>query len=324
LAKQRWLERQSADLLEIDYWHLVFTLPHELNTLAQGNPATIYRLLFRAASQTLLAFGRNPRWLGGEIGITMVLHTWGQRLDQHIHVHCVVTGGALSDDGKRWIPAKSGFLFPVRALSKVFRGKYLDALKKVYQRGELHFAGGTAALADSTTFRDFLAMLKTHDWVVYAKPPFAGAGQVLAYLGRYTHRVAIANHRLVSFANGQVRFRWRDYAHGNKIKIMALSTEEFLRRFLLHTLPSGFVKIRHYGLLSNRYRHQKLARCRALLEQPEPAPAEPSSVEDMMLRLTGVDIQRCPICGQGRLRMIAVLAPIRTSPPIPKATGPPL
>ena len=206
----------------------------------------------------------------------------------------------------------------------MFRGKYLDELKKVYQRGELHFAGGTAALADSTTFRDFLAMLKTHDWVVYAKPPFAGAEKVLAYLGRYTHRVAIANHRLVSFEDGQVRFRWRDYAHDNKTKIMALTTEEFLRRFLLHTLPRGFVKIRHYGLLGNRCRHQKLARCRVLLGQPEPEPAEPTSVEAMMLQLTGIDIQRCPTCGQGRLRIIAILAPIRTSPPMPKATGPPL
>jgi hypothetical protein len=168
-----------------------------------------------------------------------------------------------------------------------------------------------------------LATLKANDWVVYAKPPFAGAEQVLAYLGRYTHRVAIANHRLVSFEDGDVRFRWRDYAHGNKTKVMALRAEEFLRRFLLHTLPAGFVKIRHYGLLGNRCRHEKVARCRALLDQPDPEPAEPESVEAMMLRLTGIDIQRCPACAQGRLRMIAVLAPTPTAPPYPKATGPP-
>jgi len=324
LAKERWLERQCADLLDIDYWHLVFTLPHGLNALAQGNPRVIYRLLFQAASQTLLEFGRNPRWLGGELGITLVLHTWGQRLDQHIHVHCVVTGGALSDDGERWIPAKPGFLFPVRALSAVFRGKFLAALTQAHQRGELHFGGSTAQLADTTAFGGFLATLKANDWVVYAKPPFAGAEQVLAYLGRYTHRVAIANHRLVSFEDGEVRFRWRDYAHGNKTKIMALSAEEFLRRFLLHTLPAGFVKIRHYGLLGNRCRHEKVTRCRVLLDQPEPEPPASESVEDLMLRLTGIDIQRCPACQQGRLRVIAVLTPVRADPPIPKATGPPL
>lgn len=323
LAKQRWLERQCADLLDIDYWHLVFTLPHELNALAQSNPRVIYRLLFQSASQTLLEFGRNPRWLGGELGVTMVLHTWGQRLDQHIHVHCVVTGGALSEDGERWIAAKPGFLFPVRALSAVFRGKYLDALALAHRRGELHFAGSTAPLAKPAALRGLLATLKANDWVVYAKPPFAGAEQVLSYLGRYTHRVAIGNHRLVSFEHAEVRFRWRDYAHGNKTKVMALSAEEFLRRFLLHTLPAGFVKIRHYGLLGNRCRHRKVARCRALLAQPAPEPHEPESTEAMMQRLTGIDIQRCPVCAQGRLRVIAVQAPVPTGPPRPKATGPP-
>ena len=324
LAKQRWLERQCADLLDIDYWHLVFTLPHALNPLAQGNPEVIYRLVFRAAADTLLAFGRNPRWLGGEIGITMVLHTWGQKLDQHIHVHCVVTGGALSPDGQHWLPAKKGFLFPTRALSRVFRGKYLEYLQQRYAAAELRFGGSTAPLADPAAFRRLLAELRTHDWVVYAKPPFAGAAQVLAYLGRYTHRVAIANHRLVSFENGQVRFRWRDYADGNKTKIMALTGEEFLRRFLLHTLPSGFVRIRHYGLLGNRCRHTKLAQCRTLLEQPAPEPVtEPESAEAMMLRLTGIDIQRCPYCHQGRLRRVMVLVRGAPNKPVPKATGPP-
>jgi hypothetical protein len=292
--------------------------------LAQGNPEVIYSLLFRAAADTLLAFGRNPRWLGGEIGITMVLHTWGQKLDQHVHVHCVVTGGALSPDGQRWLPAKKGFLFPTRALSKVFRGKYLDYLQQSYASGELRLAGSTAPLVEPPAFRLLLAELRTHEWVVYAKPPFAGAAQVLAYLGRYTHRVAIANSRLVSFENGEVRFRWRDYADGNKIKIMALSGEEFIRRFLLHTLPSGFVRIRHYGLLGNRCRHAKLARCRALIEQPEPeAVTEPESAQAMMLRWTGIDIYRCPHCHQGRLRLWMVLAPSTPGKPVPKATGPP-
>jgi hypothetical protein len=234
-----------------------------------------------------------------------------------------ITGGALSEDGRVWIPAQPGFLFPVRALSAVFRAKYLDALALAHQRGELHFGGSTAQLADRGAFRGFLVGLKDNDWVVYAKPPFAGAAQVLAYLGRYTHRVAIANHRLVSFEDGEVRFRWRDYAHGNKTKILALDAEEFLRRFLLHTLPAGFVKIRHYGLLGNRCRHEKITRCRALLAQPDPEPSEPESVEAMMLRLTGIDIQCCPACQHGRLRVIAVLPPVRAHPPIPKATGPP-
>jgi hypothetical protein len=323
LAKERWLERQCADLLDIDHWHLVFTLPHELNALTRGNPGIIYNLLFRAASETLLEFGRNPRWLGGEIGITMVLHTWGQNLGQHIHVHCVVTGGALSSDRSCWIAAKPGFLFPTRALSKVFRGKYLDYLAQAYQRGELRLLGASASLTDASAFELFLAKLKIHRWVVYAKPPFAGAEQVLAYLGRYTHRVAIANHRLVSFENGQVRFRWRDYAHGNKVKIMTVSAEEFIRRFLLHTLPPGFMRIRHYGLLGNRCRHEKLARCRSLLGQSEPKSREPESVDVMMLRLTGIDIFRCRSCQQGRLRVITLLAPLRSSLTAPQATGPP-
>lgn len=322
LAKERWLERQCADLLDIDYWHLVFTLPHALNPLALGNPQVMYRLLFRAASETLLAFGRNPRWLGGELGITMVLHTWGQNLGLHIHVHCVVTGGVLGPDRTCWIPAKPGFLFPTKALSNVFRGKYLDALAHAYQHGELHFAGSTESLAKAGAFRLFVAKLKTHDWVVYAKPPFAGATEVFAYLGRYTHRVAIANHRLVSFDGTQVRFRWRDYANGNKTKIMSLSADEFLRRFLLHTLPSRFVRIRHYGLLGNRCRHDKLAHCRTLLHQPHPEPHQPESVDAMMLRLTGLDIHRCRHCQQGRLRVITVLPPA-SLPMTPRATGPP-
>ena len=236
----------------------------------------------------------------------------------------MVTGGALSPDGDRWIAATPGFLFPVHALSAVFRGKYLEALSQLYNGGKLRFAGSTAQLTGTEAFRGFLAQLRAHDWVVYAKPPFAGAAHVLAYLGRYTHRVAIANHRLVSFQNGDVRFRWRDYAHGNKTKIMALSAEEFLRRFLLHTLPSGFVKIRHYGLLGNRCRHQKVARCRALLDQPAPETQQSESTEEMMLRLTGIDIQRCPACQQGRMRVILSFAPGPKSPPAPKATGPPL
>ena len=233
----------------------------------------------------------------------------GATLDSHIHVTAWSPAAPPAPMANGGLPPNPGSLFPVRALSAVFRGKYLAALSQAYNGGELRFAGSTAQLTGTAAFRGFLDQLRAHDWVVYAKPPFAGAAQVLSYLGRYTHRVAIANHRLVSFENGEVCFLWRDYAHGNKTRIMALSAEEFLRRFLLHTLPTGFVKIRHYGLLGNRCRHRKVARCRALLDQPAPEPQQPESIEEMMLRLTGIDIQRCPACRQGRMRVILSFAP---------------
>jgi hypothetical protein len=222
LAKEEWLEARRADLLPVPYVHVVFTLPHALNPLAQGHPRLIYRLLFQAAADTLLTFGRDPKWLGGELGITMVLHTWGQNLEQHLHVHGLVTGGALSPDGQRWIPAKPGFLFPVRALSRVFRGQYLGALKQAFGRGERHLTGEVAPLTESAAFDRFLATLRQTDWVVYAKPPLAGPEEVLEYLGRYTHRPALSNDRLGELKDDGVRFRWKDYAHGNRIKVMTL------------------------------------------------------------------------------------------------------
>ena len=309
LSQTRWVERQCADLLDIGYWHIVFTLPHELNPIAQGNPALIYRLLFNAASKTLLEFGRNPRWLGGELGITMVLHTWGQNLGQHIHVHCVVTDGALSPDRERWLtPVRRGFLFPTTALSKVFRGKYLDFLTAAYRSGELRMLGDDG-LDDTRAFECLRTSLQSNDWVVYTKAPFAGAANVVAYPGRYTHKSAIANHRLVDFDAEHVRFRWRDYAHGNKLKVMRLDAGEFIRRFLLHVLPRGFTRLRHYGLLGNRGRARNLALCRTLLAQPAPEPREPETPQAMMLRLTGIDITVCRQCGHGALRRILLLAP---------------
>ncbi|MCA1853061.1 MAG: IS91 family transposase [Beggiatoa sp.] len=316
LAKERWVEARCAELLPVPYFHLVFPLPHEINSLAQGNPKVIYGLLFQAASETLQSFGRDPKWLGGEIGITMVLHTWGQNLSQHLHVHCVVSGGALAPDG-RWIPAKRGFLFPVRALSVVFRAKYLEALKGAFETGKLDFAGDTLPLAVPSVFGTFLTKLRAKDWVVYAKRPFGGPEEVLAYLGRYTHRIAIGNERLLGCENGEVHFRWRDYAHGNKVKVMRLPVEEFIRRFLLHVLPKGFMRIRHYGLLANRHRTEHLAACRVALDAPTPAPAEPETVEAFLSRVLGTDANRCPHCGQGRLRPVSLL------PPLPRATGPP-
>jgi len=310
LATERWLAARRRELLPIEYFHVVFTLPHALNPLAQSHPRLIYRLLFQAAASTLTRFGRDPRHLGGELGVTAVLHTWGQNLSQHLHVHCVVTGGALSPDGARWIRARAGFLFPVRALSKLFRGISLAALRRAFERGELHLAGSLAPLADPAAFTAWLAGLRRQPWVVYCKPPFAGPEQVLAYLGRYTHRVAISNNRLVAVADGRVRFRWRDYADGDRVKVMELAADEFLRRFLLHIVPDGFVRIRHFGLLANRHRAAKLAQCRTLLAQPPPpAPAPPESVRALMLRVTGLDIERCPVCQQGQLRQVERLAP---------------
>ena len=303
------MERQCANLLDIGHWQLVFTLPHEFNPLAQAEPGLAYGMLFRAASRTLLEFGRNPRWLGGEIGIIMVLHTWGRNLGQHVHVHCIVTGGGLSSDGESWLaPPHSGFLFPVRALSKVFRGKYLDFLAAARRMGEMH-----SGHADDDEFERLTAALRSRDWMVYAKAPFADTGQVLSYLGRDTHKTAIINHRLVDFDGEHVRFRWRDFAHGNKVKVMLLDGGEFVRRFLLHVLPKGFTRIRHYRLLANRSRAARLARCRELLAQPEPEPPEAESVPAMMLRLTGKDITVCERCGHGPLRQVALP---KTSPEI--------
>ena len=308
VATERWLAARRREVLPIPYFHVVFTLPHTLNPLAQSHPRLIYQLLFQAAASTLTRFGRDRRQLGGDLGGTAVLHTWGQTLTQHVHVHCVVTGGALAPAGARWIPARPGFLFPVRALTKVFRGRYLAGLRRAFDRGDLHLTGGLATLAEPTAFAAWLAELRQQAWVVYCKPPFAGPEHVLAYLGRYTHRVALSNDRLVAVADGRVRFRWRDYADGDRVKLMELDIDEFLRRFLLHIVPDGFVRIRHFGLLANRRRAAALAQCRVLLTQPPPV-ERPESVRDLMLRLTGVDIERCPVCQQGRLQQVERLAP---------------
>jgi Putative transposase len=265
-------------------------------------------LLLQAAASTLLRFCRDPRHLGGQLGITAVLHTWGQTLTQHLHVHCVVTGGALAPDGSRWIAARPGFLFPVRALAQVFRGRYLARLQQAFDRGELHLTGGLAPLGEPAAFATWLAKLRQHAWVVYCKPPFAGPDHVLAYLGRYTHRVALSNDRLLALREGRVRFRWRDYADGDRVKVMDLAVDEFLRRFLLHVVPNGFVRIRHFGLLANRRRSAALAQCRTLLAQPPPPIPPPESARTLILRVTGIDIERCLLC-QGLLQRRESVAP---------------
>jgi putative transposase/transposase-like zinc-binding protein len=312
LATARWLDARRAELLPVEYFHVVFTLPHALYALLDRNARLLYTLLFRTAAATLRAFAHDPRHLGGELGVTAVLHTWGQTLTQHIHLHCIVTGGALAPDGSRWIPAAPGFLFPVRALAMVFRAKYLEALDHAASSGKLTLPD---PLAQPGAFPAWLAALCQHDWVVYAKPPFAGPEQVLQYLGRYTHRVALSNDRLIDLQAGVVRFRWKDYSDGHRVKIMALPADEFIRRFLLHIVPEHFVRIRHFGFLANRSRQAKLERCRQLLGQPLPPPSPPAeSVPALLLRLTGIDIERCQVCGQGRLAAVEMLRPTLRAP----------
>ena len=269
LARARWLDRQAGHLLPVEYFHLVFTLPAELGELARSNPAVVYDLLFRAAAATVRAVAADPKYLGACPGLLLVLHTWGQTLQLHPHVHGVVTGGGLSCDAggridpvPRWVPCRPGFFLPVRVLSRVFRGKYLAGLRQANARGRLRLPG---PLADPAAFHAFLRPLSQRDWVVYARPPFGGPAQVLKYLARYTHRVAISNHRLLRLAGGRVAFRYTDYAVGGREKVMDLDAVEFLRRFVQHVLPAGFVKARHYGLLANRMRDERLARCRLLL-----------------------------------------------------------
>jgi hypothetical protein len=317
LAKERWLAARRAELLPVPYFHVVFTLPHELNALAQGNPRAIYALLFQSVSDTLIEFGENPRWLGGAIAATLVLHTWGQTLSQHLHIHALVGAGALAADG-HWITSRRGFLFPVPALSPVFRGKFLAGLKRLFLASTLKLTGSNATLADPVEQRHLYNALHESDWVVYVKRPFAGPEQVLDYLGRYTHRVAISNHRLVSCHDTEVRFRYKDYAHGNRRKVLALEPAEFIRRFLLHVLPSGFMRIRHYGILANRAKREKLAQARKALDyQSVPQPPEPESVEAFWLRVANLDVHQCPHCKAGRM---IVIGPIRP----PSARAPPL
>jgi hypothetical protein len=251
--------------MAVPYVHVVFTLPHQLAPLAFHNKKILYSLLFRASSASLLEIAADPKHLGAEIGFLSVLHTWGQNLLHHPHVHCVIPAGGLSADHRRWVHPRYPFFLPVKVLSRVFRGKFVAGLKRAFQQGELCLPGGLKPLAQDKTFRAFLRSLFRQDWVVYAKPPFGGPEHVLQYLARYTHRVAISNHRIVDFADGKITFLWKDYAHGSKRRRMTLTAEEFLRRFLLHTLPRGFIRIRFFGFLANRRRAALLPLCQQLL-----------------------------------------------------------
>jgi Putative transposase/Transposase zinc-binding domain len=276
-ARERWMDARRQELLQTRYFHVVFTLPHQLHTLVLQNQEELYNLLFRTVAETLREVARNSKHLGAEIGFFGILHTWGQNLRFHPHIHCVIPGGGISSDKERWIHPLYPFFLPVKALGKVFRGKFVDGLQK-----ELICAGSIQHLEKPQCFSAFLRTLFRQSWVVYAKPAFGGPEQVIRYLGRYTHRVAISNHRLISFDGGTVTFRWRDYAGGNKTKIMTVSSDEFMRRFLLHVLPKGFVRIRHFGVLANHCRSESLDLCRKLLEMAplvrssEGAPPNPS------------------------------------------------
>ncbi len=311
-AAARWMGSRAAELLPVEYFHVVFTLPAAIGPIALQNPREVYGLLFKAAAETLQQIAADPKHLGAEIGFLAVLHTWGQNLQHHPHVHCVVPGGGLPPDGSRWIPCKPGFFLPVRVLSRLFRGKFLALIKAAFDQGKLSFHGTLVALADPGEFQRRLAASAKTEWVVYSKPPFGGPEQVLKYLSRYTHRVAISNRRLIALENGEATFRWKDYAHEAKQKTTTLTAIEFIRRFLLHVLPSGFVRIRHYGFLANRGCREKLALCRALLEAGAvPGPDPPAAITGPKEAVEGrPEAYACPACGEGRMVIIETLRAI--------------
>src|SRR6201982_1113299 len=293
LTRVQWLGDGQAELLPVPYSHVVFTLPAPVGEIAFQNKAAVYAILFRVAAETVSTIWADPRHLGAKLGMTMVLHTWGQTLQHHPHVHCVVPGGGPSLDGTRWVACRPGFFLPVRVLSRLFRRLFLQELENAFAAGKLRFFSNLASLAEPQAFARRLGELRRLDWVVYAKPPFGSPVQVLAYLGRYTHRVAIANSRLLSLADGKVRFTWKDYKHGGITKVMTLDADEFIRRFLLHTLPDGFPRISHYGFLANGGRNDKIALFRQLLAVRH-APADREAGEDTLVKC---EIPTCPHCG---------------------------
>lgn len=288
-ARNRWLDGRRAELLPVKYVHVVFTIPHELCWLALHNKKVVYDLLFRCSSATLLEVAADEKHLGAEIGFLSVLHTWGQTLQIHPHVHCVIPAGGISPDHAKWIRPRHPFFLPVKVLSRVFRGKFVSGLKRAFREQRLEFPGQLQPLSGKDNFNKMLRMLFRRDWVVYAKPPFGGPEYVLHYLARYTHRVAISNHRIVNFTDGNVTFRWKDYSGRGKSRLMTISAEEFLRRFLLHTLPRGFVRIRFYGFLANRRRKKLLPLCRELLQADKTELSTPPG--------TTCGSWRCPHCG---------------------------
>ena len=309
--RAQWLESRKAELLPVEYFHVVFTLPEQIAEIAFYNKETVYGILFRATSETLLTIARDPKHLGAEIGFFAILHTWGQNLLHHPHLHCVVPGGGLSPDQERWVSCRRGFFLPVRVLSELFRRLFLEYLEDAFYKNQLRFPGSIGHLQDAFAFDEFLRAHERREWVVYAKPPFGGPQRALEYLGRYTHRVAISNHRLLSLEDGHVTFQWKDYRSEprEKSKTMTVEADEFQRRFLIHTLPAGFQRIRHYGFLANCHRADKLKYCRSLLMAGAagllPQPAECAQMKEAITEQQ--DIHRCPRCGIGSMIRIAVL-----------------
>lgn len=321
LARAAWIHDREADLLDCQYFHVVFTVPAEIVAIAYQNKAVVFGLLFKAVAETLRTIAADPQHLGAQIGFFAVLHTWGQTLVFHPHLHCVVPGGGLSMDGTRWVSCRPGFFLPVRVLSRLFRRLLLGALQDAFDAGQLRFSGSLQALSHPHMFAHHLQPAQQTEWVVHAKPPFAGPQQVLDYVGRYTHRIAIANHRLLDIDGGHVRFRYKDYRvdRAESHKTLTLVASEFIRRFLLHVLPRGFHRIRYYGLLGNRHRIAKLARCRQLLGAPGPetiAPASPPSPDyrDRYEVLTGISLRRCPVCGAGCMLAIEQMPRVPVAP----------
>jgi hypothetical protein len=312
LAKAQWLEQRQADLLPVPYFHVVFSVPAQIAALAYQNKNVVYGILFRAVAETLRRIAADPKHLGAQIGFLAVLHTWGQTLEHHPHIHCVVPGGGLTPDGKCWISCRPGFFLPVRVLSRLFRRLFLQNLDHAYQTGRLQFFTQLQPLKDPTEWSKYLAIARLHEWVVYAKRPFGGPEQVLDYLGRYTHRVAISNNRLKELKDGNISFAYKDYRHESRQKVMTLTADEFIRRFLLHVLPSGFQRLRQYGFLSGPSRTVKLARCRELLTGSATleSPVCPQDWRARYEAVTGESLDCCPVCHQGHMVMTDTLLPI--------------
>ncbi len=318
LRKERWIEARSDDLLPIQYFHVVFTIPSELNHLVSMNRKVMYDLLFRSVSETLMELANDQKHLGARIGAIGILHTWGQNLMDHPHIHCIVTGGGLSSDGSRWVSCRKGFFIHVKVMSALFRGKFLDHLKHCFKRGDLVFPGGISHLKRPDDFETFRKQFYNKKWVVYCKPPFGGPKGVLQYLGRYTHRVAISNNRILANRDGNVSFLWRDYADDNRQKTMTLKADEFIRRFLLHALPERYVRIRHFGLLANRSRKDNIAICRKIIGSGKTVTKENARQEtwqEQLLRICGIDVTICPVCQKGRMCRIEHLLPVRCKSP---------
>ena len=322
LDNARWLAARRAELLPVEYYHVVWTLPDMIAPVALQNKRVVYNILFRAVSGALITIAADPRHLGAGIGFTAILHTWGQNLLDHPHLHCVVPGGGLSLDGNDWVACRQGFFLPVKVLSRLFRRLFLEALEKAFKKKQLHFFGTLAHLAHPDAFAEFLASCRNKEWVVYSQPPFGGPVKVLDYLARYTHRIAITNDRLISMSNGRVTFSLKNYRRNGKRETMTLDAVEFIRRFLMHVLPNGFVRIRHYGFLAHRHRQEKLKKCRVFLNVEEKTPLETRSEtpiqeqdwDDLVCSLTGSNPLVCPVCRHGRMITIRILFPISIKP----------